>query len=717
MKAALLLALMLAGCASGPEYSAVSTYAKLHRSYPQIRIASSDLPAGVRVLRGLTYTHRGARTLELDLFMPAQAPATPMAAIVLVHGGGWRSGDRRELAPLAIRLAQRGYAAATVSYRLSPEARYPAAVDDVRAAVHWLHEHAAGYGIDPAGIALGGASAGGQIASLVGVTSADHVRAIVNIDGLSDFTSAAARLHEDDPAKKPSAAGAWFGGTYAEKSALWQEASPLFHVNASTPPVLFIGSAQTRFSVGRDDMVGRLTANGVASSVVLLPATPHSFWLFDPWLAPTVDAIDAFLGQQLRQPWSADLGNGSYRNPILHADYSDPDAIRVGDTYYMTASSFSNAPGLPLLQSKDLVNWTLVGHALPKLAPAAAYAVPQPGKGVWAPCLRFHDGKFWIFYPDPDAGIYVMTARRFDGPWSSPHLLLPGKGIIDPTPLWDVDGKAYLLHGWAKSRAGFNNVLTLRPMAADGSSVGSEGKVIIDGNQLPGYSTLEGPKFYQRDGYYYVFAPAGGVEFGWQSVFRSRRIDGPYEDRIVMAQGDSGVNGPHQGAWVTAADGRDWFLHFQDKRAYGRVLHLQPLQWRDGWPLIGAPSAKAGVGQPVATHDKPVQSQRVAVPATGDEFSQALLGPQWQWSANWDASWYSLAARPGQLRLYAQPMPAAGLRALPSVLSQKLPAPRFQVDAMVALNSQRDGDRAGLLLNGSNHAWRRWPGPYMTITR
>ena len=407
-----------------------------------------------------------------------------------------------------------------------------------------------------------------------------------------------------------------------------------------------------------------------------------------------------------KPPWMADLGNGNYQNPILHADYSDPDVIRVGDTFYMTASSFSNTPGLPLLRSKDMVNWTLVGHALPSLVPAAAFATPQPGKGVWAPCLRYHDGKFWIFYPDPDAGVYVIHAERFDGPWSVPHLLLAGKGIIDPTPLWDDDGKAYLLHGWAKSRAGVNNMLSLRSMAPGARSLlDTAGQVIIDGNKLPGYKTLEGPKFYKDQGYYYVFAPAGGVEEGWQSVFRSRSIGGPYEDRIVMAQGTTAVNGPHQGAWVRAQDGSDWFFHFQDKRAYGRVVHLQAMRWRDGWPLIGQEVAGSTIGQPFVQHAKPIAGAPMAAPPSGDEFDAAALGVQWQWSANSAPGWYSLAERPGQLRLFAQP--GANLRTLASVLTQKLPAPAFTVDTRIELAGHAQGapgDRAGLLLLGMNYA-------------
>ncbi len=420
--------------------------------------------------------------------------------------------------------------------------------------------------------------------------------------------------------------------------------------------------------------------------------------LLAPLLALSARAADA---------WVPDLGNGSYRNPVLNADYSDPDAVRVGDTYYMTSSSFNSAPGLPLLQSKDLVNWQLVGHALPKQVPAAHFATPRHGGGVWAPCLRHHDGRFWIFYPDPDHGVYVTTATNFSGPWSEPRLLLPGKGIIDPTPLWDDDGKAWLLHASAKSRAGVNNILTLHAMAPDGSRLlDAKGKVIIDGDRLPGYRTLEGPKFYKHDGYYYVFAPAGGVEHGWQSVFRSRTIDGPYEDRIVMEQGDTPVNGPHQGAWVRAQDGKDWFLHFQDRKAYGRVVHLQPMAWQDGWPVIGRQGPKPGVGNPVDTHRKPVAGQAIAVPATSDEFDGSSLGLQWQWNANPQEGWHSLSGRPGHLRLLVQAIPASKdfVRAAPNIVTQKLPATTFTAETKIELRDARDGDRAGLILNGQSYA-------------
>ena len=145
------------------------------------------------------------------------------------------------------------------------------------------------------------------------------------------------------------------------------------------------------------------------------------------------------------ETWVADLQDGRYKNPVLHADYSDPDACRVGEDYYMTASSFDAVPGLPILHSKDLVNWTLIGHALPRQVPIAHFEKTQHGNGVWAPAIRFHKGEFFIYYPDPDFGIYVIKAKNAAGPWSEPVLVESGKGLIDPCPLWDDDGRVYLV--------------------------------------------------------------------------------------------------------------------------------------------------------------------------------------------------------------------------------------------------------------------------------
>jgi len=300
----------------GNTYDAQHTYDKLVHNYPALRIASAALPVDVSLVAGLTYAQLGERCLKLDLYLPLAARADGgMPVVVLVHGGGWRSGFRSEFAPMAVRLAQHGYAAVAISYRLSGEAPYPAAIHDTRAAVRWVRNNAGLYHLNPQRIALVGGSAGGQIASLAGVTGhldqfdpgaagsavSSAVQAIVNIDGLSDFTAEAALKYEDDPAKQPSAAGAWFGGRYAEKAALWAEASPIRYVRPGMPPILFIASAQPRFSVGREAMAARMTQAGVASRTLVLPDTPHSFWLFDPWLQTTVDATVAFLNQQMPQ--------------------------------------------------------------------------------------------------------------------------------------------------------------------------------------------------------------------------------------------------------------------------------------------------------------------------------------------------------------------------------------------------------------------------------
>ena len=229
-----------------------------------------------------------------------------------------------------------------------------------------------------------------------------------------------------------------------------------------------------------------------------------------------------------------DMGGGMYQNPVLFCDYSDPDVIRVGDTYYMTASSFNYVPGLPILVSKDLVNWELVNYALDNI-PAPNYEKPRHADGVWAPAIRWHEGHFYIFYGMPDEGIYMVRTADALGKWEAPVLVLPGKGLIDPCPFWDDDGQAYVIHGYAKSRIGFKSWLGIFPISADGTRAIGDDHLLFDGSAE--HPTIEGPKVHKRDGWYYIFAPAGGVATGWQTVLRSRSIHGPYEDRVVLRQG------------------------------------------------------------------------------------------------------------------------------------------------------------------------------------
>jgi beta-xylosidase len=388
-------------------------------------------------------------------------------------------------------------------------------------------------------------------------------------------------------------------------------------------------------------------------------------------------------------PWVPDLGDGRYRNPVVFADYSDPDAIRVGDDYWMTASSFTDTPGLPILHSRDLVNWRLVNHAI-KQVPHERYAEVHPGCGVWAPAIRHHAGKFWIFFPLPDEGIYVTTASDPAGAWSEPWCLVEGKGLIDPCPLWDDDGKAYLVIAYARSRAGIKDKLRVLPMAPDATKLLGEGQIVFD--EPVRHRTCEGPKFHKWDGYYYISAPAGGVATGWQLILRSKNVYGPYEEKVVLEQGSSSdTNGPHQGAIVDTPTGEWWFLHFQELQPYGRIVHLQPMTWKDGWPAMGEDRDGNAIGEPVALWRKPAgPPQPIANPATSDEFDSQTLGLQWQWHANHKPGWHSLTVRPGWLRLIAQPAAHADLYLLPHALLQKLPAPAFTVETSVELTGSAE---------------------------
>lgn len=409
--------------------------------------------------------------------------------------------------------------------------------------------------------------------------------------------------------------------------------------------------------------------------------------------------------------WVPDLGNGSYKNPVLNADYSDPDVCRAGNDFYLVASSFDAIPGLPILHSTDLVNWTLIGHALKRQPPFDHFEKTQHGNGVWAPAIRYHNSEFYIYYPDPDFGIYLTKATNPAGPWSEPVLVEGGKGLIDPCPLWDNDGQVYLAHGWAGSRAGIKSILTIKKLNAAGSKVTDEGVIVYDGHETD--PTIEGPKLYKRNGYYYIFAPAGGVSTGWQLALRSKNIYGPYERKVVMDQGTTSINGPHQGAWVTANAGKgkadeDWFLHFQDKAAYGRVVHLQPMKWVNDWPVIGMDADGDGKGEPVLTYKKPANGKAspIATPPESDEFNSLKLGVQWQWQANPKGIWHTTSNQ-GFLRLYSAKAPdeARNLWDVPNVLMQKFPAETFMATTKLTFtpNSKLENEKTGLVVMGLSY--------------
>ncbi len=422
------------------------------------------------------------------------------------------------------------------------------------------------------------------------------------------------------------------------------------------------------------------------------------------YIALLLSLCPLWVGAQYRSAaWSPDNGDGTYTNPVLYADYSDPDVCAVGEDYYLTASSFNCIPGLPILHSRDLVNWEIIGHALQVQEPREVFDRAQHGKGVWAPSIRHHNDTLYIYWGDPDQGIFMVKAPAGEkgkvesGKWSAPMCVIAGKGMIDPCPLWDDDGRCYLVNGWANSRAGFNSVLSVRELSADGTKAIGLPRIVFDGGQLN--HTAEGPKFYKREGWYWILCPAGGVEKGWQLAMRSRSVYGPYECKRVMEQGRTDINGPHQGAWVHTAFNEDWFLHFNDKGAYGRVVYLQPVDWSTGWPIMG------NRGEPYAQFRKPKSSSAIIVnPQENDEFNDGL-GLQWQWHANYH-QFYGQPTANGCYRLYTieQPSDFRSLWDVPNMLLQKPTAPHFTATAKVRLASKGDGQRGGLVVMGRDYS-------------
>ena len=409
------------------------------------------------------------------------------------------------------------------------------------------------------------------------------------------------------------------------------------------------------------------------------------------------------------QVWNPDNGNGTYTNPVINADYSDPDVIAVGDDYYLTASSFQCMPGLPILHSKDLVNWEIIGHALTK--PYFSQNVPSHGNGVWAPCMRYHNGEFYIYWGDPDRGVYMVKTKNPAGEWEKPVRVIKGKGMIDTSPLWDDDGRCYLVNGWANSRAHFASVLTVRELNAEGTAAISDPVIVFDGNGTEN-RTCEGPKFYKRNGWYWIMCPAGGVPTGFQLAMRSKSPYGPYEVKKVLAQGKTNINGPHQGGWVHTSQGEDWFMHFQDKGAYGRVVHLQPVTWRDNWPVMGIDKDGDYCGEPVTKYRKPKIAGKVANvnPQESDEFNDGKVGMQWQWQANY-SQLYGMPTMNGTFRLYTYKLKpytykknrdSLSLWLDPAMLLQKTPADRFTATAKLCLTAKNEQQLGGIIMMGLN---------------
>ena len=403
-------------------------------------------------------------------------------------------------------------------------------------------------------------------------------------------------------------------------------------------------------------------------------------YLFTLWVA-TANSQSSSLNSQLC--WG-DQGNGTYINPVLNADFSDPDVIRVGEKYYMVASDF-HFLGMQVLESDDMVNWRYISQIYSRFDEPGWDSNAHYAGGSWAPAIRYHQGLFYVYFCTPDEGLYMSTASDPHGPWAPLHLVRRVEKWEDPCPFWDgdganqsSDGQAYL--GRSRHRAG---PIIVHRMSADGRELLDDGVTVYTG------PVAEGTKFLKRNGWYYLIIPEGGVGTGWQTVLRSRNIYGPYEKRVVLEQGSTDINGPHQGALVDTPDGQWWFYHFQETPVLGRVVHLQPVHWKDDWPLIGVDIDGNGIGEPVYVWQKPKLSTS---PTKGikeghsDAFSFSTLAPVWQWNHNPSDSHWSLTERPGFLTIHAQP--ADSLKLCRNMLTQKVIGYRSESTTLVTAQGQ-----------------------------
>ncbi len=384
-----------------------------------------------------------------------------------------------------------------------------------------------------------------------------------------------------------------------------------------------------------------------------------------------------------------DQGNGTYINPILNADYSDPDVIRVGEKYYMVASDF-HFLGMQILESDDMVNWRILTQVFHRFDLEGWDNNQHYAGGVWAPALRYHDGKFWIFFCTPHEGLFMTQAEQPGGPWTPLHQVRKVWHWEDPCPFWDEDGKAYL----GRSQHGAGPIIIHR-MSEDGRQLLDEGVTVYTG------PVAEGTKIHRWNGFYYISIPEGGVGEGWQTMLRSKNIYGPYEKKVVLEQGSTNVNGPHQGAIVDTPDGKWWFFHFQHDGALGRVVHLQPMSWKDGWPVIGVDIDRNGIGEPVDVWRMPAVSHGPFLPQTSDHFDKMVLQPQWQWNHNPDDSAWSLTENKGKLTLHA--LKANNFVEARNTLTQRTMG--YESMATVAIDFKRlqEGGRCGLACMGKGN--------------
>ncbi|MEX6686248.1 glycoside hydrolase 43 family protein [Danxiaibacter flavus] len=410
--------------------------------------------------------------------------------------------------------------------------------------------------------------------------------------------------------------------------------------------------------------------------------------------------------KSLTRKWTPDNGDGTYKNPILWGDWPDPDIIRVGEDFYFVSTSMHYVPGCPILHSKDLVNWEISGYAVDRYNEDPRYDLHGGNmylRGSWAATIRHHNGLFYVGFCTPawdkeKGNFSICISKDIKGPWT--RTIFP-EYLYDPGLFFDDDGKVYVVHGQGK--------LYVTELAADVRSTVGQAKLIWSERiEKPQGSTapynaygMEGSHVYKVNGYYYITCPAGGTE-GWQVCLRSKNIYGPYEKKVIVQDESSyPYNGLHQGGMVQLKDSSWWFMIMQDRGAIGRVAHLEPVVWKDNWPMIG----ENGNGKGVLNYKKPIEGNKtsIKIPATTDEFNVSQLGLQWQWNHNPDNSKWSLTERKGYMRLHAGF--AAELTTARNTLTQRVQGPYSEATVEMDVTGLKDGNVAGFGIFQSPYAY------------
>ena len=392
-------------------------------------------------------------------------------------------------------------------------------------------------------------------------------------------------------------------------------------------------------------------------------------------------------------PKWGDQGDGSYRNPVIPADYSDIDCIRVGGDYYAISSTMQFSPGMVVLHSTDLVNWSILGHVvsdLTQIGPELNWSrMNRYGRGVWAGSIRYHARKFWVYFGTPDEGYFMTTAINPAGPWQPLHRVLEGAGWDDPCPFWDDDGQGYLV-GTSFRDSYKTHLWKLTP---DGRDLVQESDRII--HQSKG---SEANKLYKFNGLYYHLFSEVHVEGRVVMMERSKNIFGPYTEIRQLNYADRPAMEPNQGGLVQTESGAwYWFTHHGTGDWEGRCASLVPVKWIDGWPIIGEPDEKS-IGHFVWSGKIPVEGAQGRELQTSDEFGEVRLPPQWEWNHQPRAQKWSLTERPGWLRLHGfRPLQPGDLRKAGNTLTQRsFRTTGNEVVVKFDLRGMADGQRAGL---------------------